>query len=90
MFHFSFIVLSRRAKALLPKEFSKVAMTKWLMCDTDCRINFVVGQYQYVVGPNQYVSNFELVQINSVKFSWLISIGSALVGRYQVSPIFTS
>ena len=55
------------------------------MCDTACRTNFVVGQYQYVVGPNQYVSNFELVQINSVKFSWSISTGSVTVGRYQVS-----
>ena len=55
------------------------------MCDTACRTNFVVGQYQYVVGPNQYVSNFELVQINSVKFSWSISTGSVTVGGYQVS-----
>ena len=46
------------------------------MCDTACRINFVVGQYQYVVGPNQYISNFELVRINNVTFSWSISIGS--------------
>ena len=58
------------------------------MCDTACRTNFVVGQYQYVVGPNQYVSNFELVQINSVKFSWSISTGSVTVGQYQFSHFY--
>ena len=46
-------------------------------------ILYLVG----VVGPNQYVSNFELVQINSVKFSWSISTGSVTVVWISSVPL---